>query len=194
MNKAEEQAVIRLASGGDRAAAEQLVKAHQRSLYIYLLRLSGHSDVAEDVVQEAFFRALTNLAKFDPRFRFSTWLFTIAKRVYLNICEKKKPISVAEGLSSWIGGGAGPQARAATEERQDYARDAIQVALMQLSLEQRDILILFHMNDWPIWLIAQHLEMPEGTVKSHLHRGRKRLREVLEEMNTPAARFEETFI
>jgi hypothetical protein len=51
---------------------------------------------------------------------------------------------------------------------------------MSLSLEQREVLLLFHQQDWPIWLIAEHLAMPEGTVKSHLHRGRRRLRDAME--------------
>lgn len=51
---------------------------------------------------------------------------------------------------------------------------------MSLSFVQREIVVLFHQCDWPIWLIAEHLEIPEGTVKSHLHRARKQLKEVLE--------------
>ncbi len=67
----------------------------------------------------------------------------------------------------------------------ERARDDLQRALSGLSPEQREILILFHQQDWPIWLIAQHLNMPEGTVKSHLHRGRRRLREAM--LESPGA-------
>ncbi|MEO1130910.1 MAG: sigma factor, partial [Planctomycetota bacterium] len=73
MERAEEVRTIELATAGDRAAAEKLIRAHQASLYAYILRLSGRPDVAEDVVQDAFVRVLTNLHRFDPRYRFSTW-------------------------------------------------------------------------------------------------------------------------
>lgn len=187
MNRSEEQALIFAAAAGDRSAAGELVKAHQRSLYGYMLRMSGRNDVAEDVVQEAFVRVLTNLGRFDTRYRFSTWLFTIARRLYLNICEKRKPLSVGEYNGSWESAGDRPEDGAARSETNVAAKDELQRALMALSLEQREALILFHQSAWPIWLIAEHLSMPEGTVKSHLHRGRRRLREILVETNSTVA-------
>lgn len=175
MTRLEEQRLIAKAAAGCQAAAEALVKAHQPSLYSYLVRLSGRPELSEDVVQEAFIRVLTNLDRFDPRYRFSTWLFTIARRVYLNIVARHTPVCVENppeihttGTPEPVEGGGG------------LVRDALQKALMSLSFVQREIVVLFHQCDWPIWLIAEHLEIPEGTVKSHLHRARKQLREVLE--------------
>ena len=72
------------------------------------------------------------------------------------------------------------------DERQQVQHDAIQSALLSLSEEQREIIILFHQLDWPISLIASHLDMPEGTIKSHLHRGRKRLRVLFKDQATLA--------
>lgn len=180
MTKNEELRLIRLAASGDRSAAETFIKAHQKSLYGYLVRMSGRPDVAEDVTQEAFVRVLSNLDRFDPRFRFSTWLFTIARRLYLNFCEKRRPSSAGEAVGGYEGSAVGPQAAASDAEHREFSRDAIQRALLELSLEQREVLVLFHQLEWPIWLIADHLGMPEGTVKSHLHRGRRRLRDTIE--------------
>ena len=73
------------------AAIEALIAAHQEALYAFMLRLSGKPHVAEDVVQEAFVRVLRNIDRFDTRFRFSTWLFTIAKRLYVNAMQKHRP-------------------------------------------------------------------------------------------------------
>lgn len=196
MTKAEEQRLIRLAAAGDRDAAEQFIKAHQRSLYAYLYRLSGRSDVAEDVSQEAFVRVLTNLDRFDPRFRFSTWLFTIARRLFLNFREKRRPANGSDSMGTWASEGGRPEAGVARVEANTIAKDALQRALMGLSLEQREVMILFHQQEWPIWLIAEHLGMPEGTVKSHLHRGRRRLREVLAARTTvtPEQTLEEAWL
>jgi RNA polymerase sigma-70 factor (ECF subfamily) len=55
----------------------------------------------------------------------------------------------------------------------------IDVALGRLNPQQREIILLFHQQNWPITEIAIHLDMPEGTVKSHLHRARKRMKSVI---------------
>ena len=193
MTRAEEQALILKAAAGDREAAEEFVRAHQRSLYAYILRLSGRPDVAEDTVQEAFVRVLTNLHRFDPRYRFSTWLFTIAKRLYVNACQKHKPGYDTDVVGAARSSGRPPEFSTVQEEVTDNARDAIQAALMTLPEEQREIIILFHQQDWPIALIAQHMEMPEGTVKSHLHRGRRRMREVLDRSERHSRHVEEVW-
>ncbi|MEM9373589.1 MAG: sigma factor, partial [Planctomycetota bacterium] len=61
MDRSQEADLITRAAGGDRTAAGDLIRAHQQSVYAYLLRMSGRPDVAEDIVQEAFVRVLNNL-------------------------------------------------------------------------------------------------------------------------------------
>lgn len=178
MKRLEEEKLITRACRGDKAAAEMLIRGHQASLYGYMLRMTGQPDLAEDVVQEAFVRVLSNLDRFDPRFRFSTWVFTIAKRLWVNSCQKQKP-----AYNSEVVGSCGKSAREEIGDEEDSrgrVRDALQSALLDLPEDQREIVVLFHQFDWPIRIIAQHMDMPEGTVKSHLHRGRRRMRMLLE--------------
>tara|TARA_R110002073_G_scaffold118918_5_gene259195 strand:+ start:110995 stop:111579 length:585 start_codon:yes stop_codon:yes gene_type:complete len=176
MDRIQERDLIERAIAGERQAAGDLIRAHQRSVYGYILRMCGRPEVAEDIVQEAFVRVLGNLHRFDFRFRFSTWLFTIARRLYINAVAKNKPIYDTDFVGS-MGNSAGvPESPIYTQERQGVQHDALQQALLTLTDEQREIIILFHQLDWSISLIASHLDMPEGTIKSHLHRGRKRLR------------------
>jgi RNA polymerase sigma-70 factor (ECF subfamily) len=179
MKRVDEEKLILRATRGDRAAAEVLIRGHQQSLYSYMLRMTGQADVAEDVVQEAFVRVLSNLDRFDPRFRFSTWVFTIAKRLYVNMCQRQKPMYNSDVVVTWQGASKRDE-RTEDQDAGEQIKDALQGALMGLPQEQREIVILFHQQDWPIWLIAQHMDMPEGTVKSHLHRGRRRMRRLLE--------------
>lgn len=181
MNRLEEQRVIELAAQGDRAAAECLIRAHQPSLYAYMVRLSGRPDVAEDIVQDAFVRILTNLGRFDPRFRFSTWLFTIAKRLYVNAMQKHKPVYDTGIVGTIRGGQVEPSAPAIEMEERERSRACLEAALASLSPDQREIMLLFHQQEWPISRIAEHMKMPEGTIKSHLHRGRRKMRRVFEE-------------
>lgn len=182
MHRTDEARLIERAAAGDRAAAEYFIRAYQRGLYAYLFRLSGEAALSEDLVQDAFVRVLTNLDRFDPRFRFSTWLYTIARRLYFNSAQKMKPVFNSDAAEGAAGAGdAGGPAGVARHgaDSADAVRDDLQRALMTLTAEQREVLVLFHQQDWPVWLIAQHLGLPEGTVKSHLHRGRRRLREAL---------------
>ncbi|MCC7388970.1 MAG: RNA polymerase sigma factor [Phycisphaerales bacterium] len=180
MDRAEERKLIRRAAAGDKQAAGECIRAYQGQLYAYILRLSGRPDIAEDIVQEAFVRVLTNLDRFDDRYRFSTWLFTIARRLYVNAMQKLKPVYESDIVGSWQGDGSLPEHGTIGAEVATNARSELERALQQLPPEQREVVVLFHQFDWPIARISQHMEMPEGTVKSHLHRGRKRLRSMLE--------------
>lgn len=184
MNRSEEHTLIRRAASGDHAAAEALIRAHQASLYGYLLRMCARPDIAEDMVQDAFVRVLAHLDRFDPKFRFSTWLFTIGRRLLVNHLARLRPASDTDGMDRAAGGGSGPDDRASRDETNSHLHDALQRALAALPEAQREVLILFHQLDWPISLIAQHMDMPEGTVKSHLHRGRRKLRVLLEANDT----------
>lgn len=183
MNRTQEQKLVRRAAAGDRASAELLIQTYQRSVYAFILRLSGRPEVAEDVVQEAFVRVLTHLDRFNPEYRFSTWLFTIARRVYLNWCERKKARSGAEEAIQAIrvdsDGVCLHEVEADEREFRTTTRVRLEDALQRLTVEQREVVVLFHQHEWPLWLIAEQLDIPLGTVKSHLHRGRMRLRELM---------------
>jgi len=193
MTRAEERSLIERAIAGDRLAAEDIIRVHQMSLYAYMLRICGRPEVAEDIVQDAFVRALTNLHRFDFRFRFSTWLFTIAKRLYVNACQKHKPAYDSDAVGIFQGGGNAPESPMIDAEVSVNAKSAVRAALSSLTEEQREIVVLFHQLDWPISLIAEYMDMPEGTVKSHLHRGRRKMRRVLSQHKLHSEHVEEVW-
>ncbi len=193
MDRAAERELIRKAAAGDRKAAGACVRAYQGHLYAYILRLSGRPEVAEDIVQEAFVRALTNLDRFDDRYRFSTWLFTIARRLYINAMQKRKPVYQTEVISTLSSRPNRPETATIDAEISTNARDEIQRALQSLPEDQREVVVLFHQFDWSIAQIARHMDMPQGTVKSHLHRGRRRLREALESCERATSRVKEVW-
>lgn len=188
-----ERKLITRATAGDRDAAAELLRHHQPSLRAYLHRLSGRADVAEDICQEAFVRVLSNLHRFDDRFRFSTWLFTIAKRLYVNARQKHSPVFNTEALGWRQSGVDGPGVKTSDGEVAGHVKDALQDALMELGEVQREIVVLFHQLDWPISTIAEHMDMPEGTVKSHLHRSRQKLRKILVAHATHNSRLKEVW-
>ncbi len=191
MKKSVEHTLVRRAKEGDEEAIEALIRAHQDALYAFILRMSGRPETAEDIVQEALVRVLKNLRRFDNRFRFSTWLFTIAKRLYMNSVQKLGPTYDSEAVSYRPGAGLGPAGENARAEAMDNARRIIGVALGALPPQQREIMLLYHQQSWPITDIAEHLDMPQGTVKSHLYRGRARMRRMIEDNRTMHGHVEE---
>ncbi len=195
LERSSEHTLIRRARKGDGMAIEALIRAHQEALYAFMLRMSGRPDVAEDIVQEAFVRVLKNLDRFDSRFRFSTWLFTIAKRLYVNAMQKHKPTYdsdvVGDRQEQTENSPGGAIARA---ESIANLRITIDAALEKLAPLQREIVLLFHQQNWPITDIAVYLDMPEGTVKSHLHRARRRMRSVIESSKSMQQHAEEVWL
>ena len=177
MDRVDESALVRRAKEGDGRAIEALIRAHQEALYAFILRMSGRPETAEDIVQEALVRVLGNIHRFDSRFRFSTWLFTIAKRLYLNANQKLSPAFDTEAVEARQG--AWPD-----DGRQDRLADArrlIDRAIDELPDRQREIVLLYHHHEWPVAEIADGLRMPIGTVKSHLHRARARMKRFFED-------------
>jgi RNA polymerase sigma-70 factor (ECF subfamily) len=193
MNRSQEHALVRGAAAGDERAIEALIRAHQDSLYAFILRMSGRPELAEDIVQEAFVRVLANLSRFDDRFRFSTWLFTIAKRLYMNAVQKLGPTYDSPTIDTRAAGESGPGHLSAEQETMQNVRDLLRAALADLAPLQREIMLLFHQQAWPIADIATHLDLPEGTVKSHLHRGRRRMRRFIESNRSRDRQAQEVF-
>lgn len=193
MDRTDEHTLIRKAKAGDGHAIEGLIRAHQDALYAFMLRMSGKPDVAEDIVQEAFVRVLKNLDRFDTRFRFSTWLFTIAKRLYVNYIQKQRPVYDSEAISLRMGDGDSPGSMSSRAETMHNARELLDAALDGLSDQQREIILLFHQQSWAITDIALHLDMPEGTVKSHLHRARQRMKRFIESNEQTSDRAQEVW-
>jgi RNA polymerase sigma-70 factor (ECF subfamily) len=179
IEKSLELTLIRRAKSGDGEAVERLIRAHQDALYAFILRMSGRPELAEDIVQEAFVRVIRTLDRFDSRDRFSTWLFTIAKRLYVNAIQKHRPTYDTDVVEFRQGKEDGPALLSAQSESLDNVRRILDVVLARLNDQQREIILLFHQQNWSINDIADHLGMPEGTVKSHLHRARKRMRRVI---------------
>lgn len=180
ISKKLELELIARSKAGDGDAIAALIRSHQDALYAFILKMSQRPEIAEDIVQEAFVRVLRNIDRFDVRFRFSTWVFTIARRLYVNAVQKRRPTYDSEIIAIREGNDVTPPNETSWNESLENARGVIDMALSGLNEQQREIILLFHQQNWAIMEIANHLQMPEGTVKSHLHRARKRMRRLIE--------------
>jgi RNA polymerase sigma-70 factor (ECF subfamily) len=169
----EDRDLIARASRGDVEAFTKLVRAHSSLIYRVALRMLGRED-AQDASQEVWVRVWRNIESFRGESAFSTWLYRITMNTCLSIRQKEARREEWEYgaempyLSEPPGGDADPEAAALSTER----REEIHVALRRVRVEHRAALVLRHMEGLSYAEIAEVLEIPDGTAKGWVSRGR----------------------
>ncbi len=173
------------ARSGDRAAQEDLVHRHRRSMFLLALQLLGNRDDALDVVQDAFLRFFTTLKRFDVRRPLKPWLYQIVRNRVVDLYRRRR-VRRHEPLER--GGDDGPVfefSDPSVDPERDAARSELRSrlwrALDELSPKQREIMVLRDYQDLAYAEIATALSIPIGTVMSRLHGARQRLRKVLQD-------------
>jgi RNA polymerase sigma-70 factor (ECF subfamily) len=173
MTEANDQILVRQCQDGDRRAFEILVDKYQKPLFNLALRMTRNYNDAEDIAQVTFLKAYENLASFDQKYKFFSWLYRIAVNESLNHVNQRKH---AEELSDDM-----PADGQSPEEQydQDETSRRIQDALMQLKEEYRAVIVLKHLQGFSYDQISDILEIPETKVKSRLFTARLILKDVL---------------
>ena len=182
---------------------EALVREHQGLVFRTLTRLTGTGVQVEDLAQEVFLRLYRAL----PEFRGDAALSTYLYRIVVNVAQdewkrrrKERGMMAAApavdedgdaGGSGWIESFAGDEltehARNPEQRMEDAeAQAAVEAALRGLPEMERAVLVLYHQEEVSYEGIAAALGLPINTVRTHLHRGRKRLGEVLRGRRGPA--------
>lgn len=176
-----ERQLIERAQTGCAESAHTLVTAYQDRLHAFVWRLVRSRQDAEEVCQESFLRAFTSLSSFDFTYRFSTWLFTIAYRLCLNSMRRRKDYSGDVDFSSFASSkdDMGVFGGVANTDEARRLKKTIWESVDQLSPQQRATVLLFYRESMSCQEIGEVLDMPAATVKSHLHRARARLKDML---------------
>ena len=169
--------VVRDVLAGDDDTFAILVRRYKDVLYRYAERMTGRSDDAADVVQQAFIKGFRNLERCREPERVGGWLFRIA----VNLCKdqlkgrarREIPLESGEPLRS---------ARGHPEEGAERAeiREEIYRALQALSDEQREAFVLKHVEGWSYEEMAEKLDVSVPALKMRVHRAREQLQELLE--------------
>ena len=164
-----DSSLLRQGKAGDHGALERLLARHERPLYALCYGILGHTDDAEDAVQESFLRALRSLARFREDSAFRTWLYRICLNVCLEWRRARRPAAglYAEGLNDRD---TRPSAEAAALRRLRLVE-----ALATLQPRQRAILLLKEFEGWTVAEIAATLRWNEKKVENELFRARRRL-------------------
>lgn len=170
---------------GDQNAFADIVNLYQHKLYQICYRMLGNKQEAEDIAQEAFVRAYTNLHTFDQKRKFSTWLFRIATNLCIDRIRKKKPdyyldaeVAGTEGLDMYSQIAADEQLPEEQLEQLEM-QERIQYEISRLPEKYRSVIVLKYIEELSLQEIGEILDMPLGTVKTRIHRGREALRKQL---------------
>ena len=161
---------------GSREAAGQLAERYLRACRAVALSIVGEVAGAEDVCQDAFVYAMERIDDCRHPERFGAWLLQIVRSRARNQLRDRKPTVAIEEIDP-PGGWASP----AQEAERAELRDRLVAALAELSEERREIVLLHDLEGWTHAEIAARMDLPEGTVRSHLHHARKRMRLLLAE-------------
>lgn len=168
--------------GGDREAFGALVRRHQRGLVNYIYRLVGSRDAATDLAQEVFLKVFVSLSSFDPRFRFTTWLYRIASNAAIDHLRRKQPktLSLSQPV---LEDGATPEPTLAGSEptpddllRLRELEGRLDRAIGELPPAYRQLILLRHRQHCRYDEIARITRLPLGTVKNRIFRAREILR------------------
>jgi len=166
--------LVAAALAGRSEAFGTLVERYDRAVYNLCLRTMRDAEEARDCTQEAFFKAFRSLRTFKTNARFSTWIFSIAYHACCDRLGRRKRYSNDE-LPESADPAPGP---AQLAEARDDAQ-ALRAAIDALPQKYRAVITLYHLQGKQYEEIARVLELPMGTVKTHLFRAKELLRKSL---------------
>ncbi|WP_234042908.1 MULTISPECIES: RNA polymerase sigma factor [Streptomyces] len=160
---------------GEREAFRELVGVWHAPLRRYLQGMAGSPHLADDLAQEVWIAVVRGLPRLRQPERFTPWLFTIARRTVTDHLRQayRAPATPLEEAAAVVAEGDELSGVLTTMQ--------IEAGLSELPPPEREVLILFHLEDLPLAACAEVLGVAPGTVKSRLHRARRMLRTILAE-------------
>lgn len=177
--------VIAAVLKGDKEQFGEIVRRYQGRLVNFLYRLLYDQAEAHDLAQEVFFKTFQALDRYDPQYKFSTWLFRVGQNAAIDRLRKRRiklvsldrPTRDPDSNSTWEfpTGERGPYGELRNRER----GDAITKAIRALPWEYRELIVMRHYGELSYGEIAELKELPLGTVKNKLFRARQILKESL---------------
>ncbi|MCY9006577.1 RNA polymerase sigma factor SigW [Peribacillus frigoritolerans] len=170
---------------GDHNAFGEIVEIYKDKVFQICFRMLGNRQEAEDLAQEAFVRAYVNIRSFNITMKFSTWLYRIATNLCIDRLRKKKPdyyldaeVAGTEGLNMYSQI-ASDMAKPEEEVESLELQETIQVEIIKLPEKYRSVIVLKYIEELSLKEISEILDLPVGTVKTRIHRGREALRKQL---------------
>ena len=177
------------AAEGSQRAFRELLNRYEKPVFSIVYRMVRDRALAEDLAQEAFIRAFQAIGRYNPRYKFSSWIFKIAHNLTIDHLRRKRLKTVSihgspDALTDEEQARTSPVLES-TEERPDaYVENKelgsqIEAAIGRLRPEYRAATLLRHVEGHSYQEIAEIMDVPLGTVKTYIHRARLELKEAL---------------
>jgi RNA polymerase sigma-70 factor (ECF subfamily) len=181
-----DEALVAAVLSGEDDLFGLLVRRYQTRVHAHVARMIGHREDALDLTQEIFLKVYQALSRFNPEYKFSTWLFRIAGNAAIDHLRKKRPKTVPLEVPDPDGPGRVSSGEYSSSDLDPYGMlrnvergQAISEAIADLPVEFRELIALRHFAGLSYEEIAEVKQMPLGTVKNKLFRARAVLKERL---------------
>jgi len=189
LKQAADKQLVASALKGDEAAYRELLERFRRPVFSLIYRMIGDREQAEDLAQESFVKAFNNLDSYNPKYRFSSWLFKIANNHAIDHLRRAKLSTVSiHGSPHATNPEREEETRIVLETKDESPEQEIMAlelggeieeAISRLRPDYQTAVILRHIENRPYEEIAEIMDVPIGTVKTLWHRARAELREAL---------------
>lgn len=171
----DDTAWIEAARQGDPAAAAWLAERYSPTVYRFALRMMRDEQDASDICQETMVKVLRNLHRYDARWRFQTWILSVARNTCIDEFRRRRHRSYDEAPDV-ADSRPGPLELTSDQERSV----TLHAALAQIPPLYREVLVFYHFEHLKYREIADMLDIPIGTVMNRIFRARQKLREAYE--------------
>lgn len=171
-----DQQLVLMVRDGDSDAFEALFNRYRDSLRKLLQSRVANNEDAEDLLQDTFVKVFLNIDKYDERYTFGQWVYTIARNTFIDYIRRRRD-EVSTGSYSQDKSSVAPSSDASPEERfiSIQSNNQIEGYMNSLSPKYRRLIELRFYKEYSYEEIASELGMPIGTVKTQIHRAREQL-------------------
>jgi RNA polymerase sigma factor (sigma-70 family) len=175
----DEKEIVSRILKGDFRAFERLVKQYEKLVFFVVNRLVYNQQDKEDICQDVFIKVHHSLSKFQFQSKLSTWVARIAYLTtvdYIKKSKKNQKADFPDDIDNYHFTENSPESELVKKDTAAY----VNLLIEQMPLQYRTVLTLYHLNEFTCPEIEQITGIPEGTVKSHLFRARRLLKEKIE--------------
>jgi len=166
------------AAAGSNAAFEALISKYSPRLFFFLRRRCQSEADIEDLIQEAFLRAFRSIDRYDPRWKFSTWLYTTAVRLAISRHRSRTAASLPLDAETAVSRSPGPQEALIRKDESERAANIWELA-RTLKASEYEALWLRYAEEMPVKDIARTMKKSEVGIRALLHRSRLKLGRLL---------------
>lgn len=180
---ADEELMLQVRNG-NLARLSELFERYQTPLFQFHLRMTGHRQLSEDLVQEVFLRVLRYRHTYQPGAPFNTWVYRIARNVRMDNFRRKNP-ELQPGVNFHLA----PDPAVLPDQHQQVRQEEalVRAALARLEEDKREVLLLSRFHGLKYEQIGELLGIPAGTVKARVFRAVRDLREIYTSLSAPSA-------